>query len=278
MNAYQMRNTLVITLLIFLCSYTYAQNEEVELQYVQENDSIFFQVKSAAIIPIDIVSKQVDTIFSKIVYKELMTVQPNDSVRGFIRVHINEFENLKEARRERNIYSIEAHYGDRRNAKHDSTYLYALPFKKGKKYEIEQTFFGKSSHKSIASRYAIDFGLRTGDKVYAARDGIVVFAIDHFTEGGKRKELTQKANKIVILHSDGTLAAYAHLMHKGTLVKKGDKVTRGQHIGYSGSTGYSGGPHLHFVVREPGDISVPIYFEDYEGQVLRRGKRYKRKH
>ncbi len=267
-----------ILLLSLLCGYTYAQNDEVTLDYVQENDSIVFQVKSAAIIPIDIVSKQVDSIFPKIVYKELVTVFPNDSIRGFIRVHINDFENLKQARKERKIYSIQAHYGDRRNARHDSTYLYSLPYQRGRKVEIEQTFFGKSSHKDIASRYAIDFGMRTGDRVYAAREGVVIYAVGHFTEGGKRKELTYKANKIVILHSDGTLAAYAHLMHKGTLVKKGDVVKRGQHIGYSGSTGYSGGPHLHFVVREPGDIAVPIYFEDYKGQVLKRGKRYKRKH
>ncbi len=272
--------TKIVTALLFLFigSYTYAQNEEVTLAYIQENDSIIFQVKSVAIIPIDIMSKQVDTIFPKIVYKELATVFPNDSVRGFIRVHINDFENLKQARKERKIYTVEAHYGDRRNAKHDSTYLYTLPYQRGRKVEIEQTFFGKSSHKNIASRYAIDFGMRTGDRVYAAREGVVVFAIDHFTEGGKRKELTHKANKIVIAHSDGTLASYAHLMHKGTLVKKGDTVTKGQHIGYSGSTGYSGGPHLHFVVREPGDIAVPIYFEDYQGEILKRGKRYKRRH
>lgn len=265
-------------LLLFICSATYAQNDEVLLEYVQENDSIIFQVKSVAVIPVDIVSKQVDTIFSKVVYKELVTVQPNDSIRGFIRIHINDFEDLKKARKERKIYTVEAHYGDRRNAKHDSTYLYVLPYQKGRKVEVEQSFFGKSSHRSIASQYAIDFGMRTGDKVYAARDGVVVFAIDNFTEGGKRKELTHKVNKIVILHSDGTLASYAHLMHKGTLVKKGDYVTKGQRIGYSGNTGYSGGPHLHFVVREPGDIAVPIYFEGYEGQLLERGKRYKRKH
>jgi hypothetical protein len=273
-----MTKVVLSLLLSFLYSYAYTQNTEVELQYVEENDSIIFQVKSSAIIPIDVVSKQVDSLFPKVVYKELVTVQPYDSVRGFIRVHIHDFERLKQARRERAIYTVEAHYGDRRNAKHDSTYLYALPYEKGKKVQVEQTFFGKSSHKTIASRYAIDFGMRTGEKVYAAREGIVVFALDHFTEGGKRKELTRKANKIVILHTDGTLGAYAHLMHKGTLVKKGDSITKGQHIGYSGNTGYSGGPHLHFVVREPGDISVPIYFEDYEGLVLKRGKRYKRKH
>ena len=272
-----MKKVLTILLAVFIGSYNYAQNDEVKLEYVQENDSIFFQIKSVAIIPIDVISKQIDTSYTKVVYNELMTVQPNDSVRGFIRVHINEFEQLKEARRERDIYAIEVHYGDRRKAKHDSTYLYTLPFQKGKKYEVSQTFFGKSSHKSIASRYAIDFDMVTGEKVYAAREGTVVYAVEKFTEGGKRKELTFKANKIVIVHSDGTLASYAHLMHKGTLVKKGDKVRKGQHIGYSGNTGFSGGPHLHFVVRLPGDIAVPVYFEDYEGQVLKQGRRYKRK-
>lgn len=273
-----MTKIVAMIVLVFLCNYTYAQNTDLELQYIEENDSIFFQIKSTSVAPIDIISKQLDTLFPKIVYKELTTVYPNDSVKGFIRVHKDDMERLKKEDEEHGVYDLKVYYGDRRKAKHDSAYLYTLPFEKGKKYEIEQSFFGRSTHKGASSQYAIDFGLKTGEKVYAAREGVVVYAIDEFTEGGKRRELTNKANKIVVLHSDGTFGAYAHLMHKGTLVKKGDQVTKGQHIGYSGSTGYSGGPHLHFVVRLPDDISVPIYFEDYEGQVLKRGKRYKRKH
>jgi len=156
----------------------------------------------------------------------------------------------------------------------DLDYLYRLPFKKRKKYEVSQSFNGKFSHNSLRSRYAIDFQLNVGESVYAAREGTVVKVIDWFTKQG-RKELIDAANKIIILHSDGTLASYAHLDYKGSFVKEGEFVERGQKIGISGLTGFTRGPHLHFVVRKERDISIPIYFEGYKGKTLKNGKRYK---
>lgn len=156
----------------------------------------------------------------------------------------------------------------------DYDYLYRLPFKKGKKYEVSQTFNGKTSHQSIHSKYAIDFQLDIGEPVYAAREGMVVKVIDWFTKQGGR-DLEKAANKIIILHADGTLGYYAHLQYKGSFVQEGETVQRGQKIGISGLTGFTNGPHLHFVVRKDNDISIPIYFKGYEGKVLKKGKRYK---
>ncbi|MTI23274.1 M23 family metallopeptidase [Fulvivirga sp. RKSG066] len=158
--------------------------------------------------------------------------------------------------------------------KPDTSYLYRFPFKKGKKYEVSQSFNGKASHRSIRSKYAIDFQLNVGEPVYAAREGIVVKVIDWFTKQGG-KELVKAANRIIILHSDGTMANYAHLQYQGSLVKEGQQVERGQKIGFAGVTGYSRGPHLHFVVRKENDISIPIFFEGHEGVILKKGRRYK---
>lgn len=156
----------------------------------------------------------------------------------------------------------------------DLDYPYRFPFKKGKKYEVSQSFNGKASHHDEKSRYAIDFQLNIGEFVYAARGGIVVKAIDWFTKKGG-PELRNSANRIVILHDDGTLATYAHLDYKGVLVKEGQEVKKGQKIGVSGLTGHTRGPHLHFVVRKENDISIPIFFKGYKGKVLKKGKRYK---
>lgn len=158
--------------------------------------------------------------------------------------------------------------------KPDLDYLYRLPFKKRKKYEVSQSFNGKFSHNSLQSRYAIDFQLNVGEPVYAAREGTVVKVVDWFTKQGG-KNLIHAANKIVILHSDGTLASYVHLDYKGNFVKEGEIVKKGQKIGISGVTGYTRGPHLHFVVRKERDIAIPIYFEGYKGKILKNGKRYK---
>lgn len=110
--------------------------------------------------------------------------------------------------------------------------------------------------------------------MYAAREGLVVKVIDWFTKQGGTK-LVKAANKIVIMHPDGTLGTYAHLHFKDSFVVEGEQVTRGQKIGISGLTGNTSGQHLHFVVRKEKDISIPINFEGYKGKVLKRGKRYK---
>jgi len=156
----------------------------------------------------------------------------------------------------------------------DLNYPYRLPFRKGKKYEVSQGFNGKTSHNSEASQYAIDFQLDVGESVYAARDGLVIKAIDWFTKQGG-PELRNGANRILILHDDGTIASYVHLDFKGVFVEEGQTVEKGQKIGTSGLTGYTNGPHLHFVVRKERDIAIPVYFEGYEKQVLKQGRRYK---
>ena len=47
-------------------------------------------------------------------------------------------------------------------------YVYQLPFEKGKKVMLMQGYNGTFSHKN---KFAIDFRLRKGRKIYAARGG-----------------------------------------------------------------------------------------------------------
>lgn len=134
-----------------------------------------------------------------------------------------------------------------KDAKHDDSYLYRIPYKKGDSYIISQGYNGAYTHKG-RSRYALDFAMPTGTGVYAAREGVVIKTKSASRVGGYDKKYASKGNYVTILHSDGTMAIYYHLKYRGTAVNVGDRVLRGQLIGYSGSTGYSSGPHLHFAV------------------------------
>jgi murein DD-endopeptidase MepM/ murein hydrolase activator NlpD len=140
---------------------------------------------------------------------------------------------------------------------------------------------GAHSFFSHYGDFAVDFKMKPGTPVHAARSGVVVFARSHFTNGGIGRKFVGKGNGITIRHSDGTYAHYWHLQHKGSLVRTGDTVTQGQLIGYSGSTGFSAFPHLHFeVTRQPriGREEVPVVFKTEQGakflQPLRRYKAY----
>lgn len=140
-----------------------------------------------------------------------------------------------------------AYYGNL-TAVHNDTYIYTLPYE-GKSW-ISVGYNSGEEHRG-GGAYSLDFVLKEGASILAARDGIVVETEDSYTEGRKDPKLIDKANRVVIEHSDGTVAIYGHLQPKGVLVKTGEKVLAGQKIGLAGNTGFSTGPHLHFEVYKP---------------------------
>lgn len=98
----------------------------------------------------------------------------------------------------------------------------------------------------IKNHDGIDIGGSTGDPVYAAADGIVIYS--QFNTGGY-------GNMVMIdhgLNSDGVkiVTLYAH--GDKLLKNVGDTVKQGDIIMEMGSTGNSTGPHVHFEVRENG--------------------------
>lgn len=166
----------------------------------------------------------------------------------------------------KNNFSFKAHYNwtiGSKDAKHDDSYIYKLPYKTGTSQKVSQGFNGKFSHFNN-SQYAVDFKMKEGTAVYAARDGIVVRTKSDSSSGGASRSFEKHTNEIIIEHVDGTLATYAHLKQNGVLVEVGEKIKRAQLIGYSGNTGYTKGPHLHFVVYKATDgknrKSFPIKF------------------
>ncbi|MEW6459236.1 MAG: peptidoglycan DD-metalloendopeptidase family protein [Bacillota bacterium] len=62
-------------------------------------------------------------------------------------------------------------------------------------------------------------------------------------------------NVIVLDHGGGVTTLYAHLSTMG--VSEGQMVVQGETIARIGSTGLSTGPHLHFTVREHGEVVSP---------------------
>lgn len=147
----------------------------------------------------------------------------------------------------------------------DHYHVYSLPYEKGKAYFVVQGYESMFSHKGD---YAIDFKMKEGTKVLAARDGVVVFARENNTMGGMSRKYVGKGNGITIRHKDGTYAHYWHLQHNGALVDVGDAVQEGQWIGLSGHTGFSAFPHLHFEVTRQARISrddLPVLFLTKKG-------------
>lgn len=158
----------------------------------------------------------------------------------------------------------------------DTSYLYALPYEEGKTFRVIQGYFSRFTHKE---RAALDFNMKRGTKITAAREGVVIRVKEDGTLGGLKRKYRSHGNNIIIQHPDGSRAGYWHLQHNGALVNAGDTVKKGQVIALSGKTGYAMTPHLHFLVWRSGGgqwQQVPTRFQTSKGiKYLRGWKKYR---
>lgn len=159
----------------------------------------------------------------------------------------------------------------------DSSFIYSLPFENHKKVFLVQAYESKLSHKG---EKALDFKIKKGTKICAARDGIVAALRSDSDRGGLKNEYLSDGNYISVRHNDGSIAHYWHLQKDGVLVNVGDSVHKGQWIGLSGNTGFSAFPHLHFEVQgydsRGNFVQLPTRVNTNKGiMYLRPGKFYR---
>ena len=119
---------------------------------------------------------------------------------------------------------------------------------------IDPTYgYGSTASGTREPHHGVEFPNPTGTPVYAAAEGIVIFA-------GPDEEAVYApwgnfyGNLVVIAHGSDLFTLYAHLSKIDVLV--GENVSTGDKIGEVGRTGGAIGSHLHFEVRR-GDV------EDY---------------
>lgn len=162
--------------------------------------------------------------------------------------------------------------------KDDTSYVYGIPFAEDKAHFLVQGYFGKYSHKE---RAALDFKMKRGTKILAARDGVVTRVKEDGDRGGWNRKYRSYGNNVIITHADNSRAGYWHLQKDGALVNVGDTVKKGQMIALSGNTGYTAFPHLHFIVwtsRGGQWQQIPTRFETSKGiKYLKPWKWYRRR-
>ena len=114
---------------------------------------------------------------------------------------------------------------------------------------IITTYFGEYGPLSLRGHSGLDIAAPTDTPIVAADDGEVLKA--YWNRDGY-------GGLIVIGHPSGYETWYAHLDRFS--VEIGQQLKRGEKIGLMGSTGYSTGSHLHFEVRQDGQVRDPLDF------------------
>ena len=114
------------------------------------------------------------------------------------------------------------------NPKADSSFAYVLPFKEGDSLTIKESenigakYFGK---KKPATWKAFAIYRKESDTFRSIRKGVVVNIGNKYKSNtALEKEFTTKANRVIIEHSDGTLAYYFGFKKDSFLVKEGQEV------------------------------------------------------
>lgn len=148
------------------------------------------------------------------------------------------------------------------------------PFPSGNNFPISQGFDGETTHKDAANQYAVDIVMPIGTPVLAARGGVIMDAEDDYHGGEQSERFLDRANRVRILHDDGSMAVYAHLDPNSIRLHPGTRVPPGAWIASSGNTGFSNGPHLHFVVQINAGMaleSLPFRFRQPGGATMTPG-------
>lgn len=177
-------------------------------------------------------------------------------------------------------YRFLGYYGTYNTKGYDTNYNYKLPFLKGYTSKIIQGYDGSFSHEGAFSAKTIDFDMKVGDTITAARDGIVVKVSQNNYKQGTTSKYKDYGNFVMIYHKDNTFSQYVHLKQYGSLVKVGDSVKANQPIALSGFTGLTTIPHLHFGVYKPAENgleSIPILIDSIAAKTLKRGDKIQKK-
>jgi Peptidase family M23 len=133
----------------------------------------------------------------------------------------------------------------------DGHFILQRPIKPPANDIVDSTYpYGSTAKEKRDPHHGVEFLNKFGTPVYAAGDGVVIFA------GSDNVAIYSPwinfyGNVIVITHHDDLFTLYAHLSKVD--VKAGQNIRAGDKIGEVGQSGVATGSHLHFEVRR-GDV------------------------
>lgn len=241
-------NKYLTVLILFVASPGWAETTLVQNRQILENA---ISIQTSIFGPVQV--QLVDNKTSKIIFEDILKGPGTFTVRDLPPASVNNLTLFATPGQPSQIIE----------------FTYQLPFSEYADWSISQGFNGEVSHSDTLNTYAVDFDISFGTLVLAARTGVVMEVIDTFPDNGKhQKSNLENANIIRILHEDGSMAVYGHLLQDSALVKPGQWLVGGTVIAQSGNSGFTNGSHLHFSIQVNTGMqleSIPFQMKSVNG-------------
>ena len=130
----------------------------------------------------------------------------------------------------------------------DGHFVFQRPIRLPANTFIDPTYaYASTANRTRDPHHGVEFLNKFGTPVFAAGDGVVIFAGPD-DEAMYSRWPNFYGNLIVIRHAEDLYTLYAHLSKIEVQVDQ--SIASGQKIGEVGQTGVAVGPHLHFEVRQ----------------------------
>lgn len=179
--------------------------------------------------------------------QKIFIENPDFEVAKVVEIKRLEKESKKLAKKSRREKLAEKIFEEEKEEIRDSGVAFKWPCR----WKGVSSPYGSRKH-PVLRRYifheGVDLQGKTGDEVWAAKDGVVTHA----------GWMSGYGKLIIIDHGNGYTTRYGHL--SSINVSVGASVSSGDLIGEVGSTGRSTGPHLHFEIRKNGRTVDPMKY------------------
>jgi hypothetical protein len=127
-------------------------------------------------------------------------------------------------------------------------FLFQRPIKPPDNMSVDVTYrYASTANGTRDPHHGVEFYNKFGTSVYAAADGMVLFAGPD-DQAIYSPWVSYYGNLVVIQHAGDLYTLYAHLSK--VTVEAGKNIRAGEQIGEVGQTGVAIGSHLHFEVRQ----------------------------
>ncbi|WP_439151941.1 hypothetical protein [Winogradskyella sp.] len=146
----------ILLFLVLICISQQFYGQKLKRAKTVENDSVYVDFINPFYAPVELKITALDSTKSFIRVNSFGVLKQGDTLKNVLVLPLYKVKDTAKID-SKNYIALKGTFGDPKS-NIDLDYRYTLPYPRGKKYKIIQSFGGKFSHNKPHSRYALDIG------------------------------------------------------------------------------------------------------------------------